>query len=217
MIRAAIDDLDGSAYVSTLYDATSALVHVAYRSTADLLALGTSFDVPPAWALEKVKSAAQNIGSLVDERDRDALTTILENVLSEGLSARDAAVQLHDAFDTIRSTSDTGAVREMPSDSWFQMVARTELQRAAVNGQLALYETAGIKKLRWQAADPCDICATYDDHVFLTDDLPDDEPGSVHPNCCCVWVPADEDLGDWRGTEADRAAAQSGNQPDDGE
>lgn len=195
----------------------SDLVHVAYGDAAELLDVAASFDVPPTWAIDKVKNAAEHVGSLVDERDKAALNQVLEDALSAGLSSKDAAANLKAAFEVVRSVSDDGTVRETPADSWFKMVARTELQRAAVTGQLALYQAAAVQKVRWQAAEPCDICAQYDDQVFDIDDLPDDEPGSVHPNCRCVWVPDDDDLGDWRGTEEDRAAAARGNNPEDGE
>ncbi|MDB5069610.1 MAG: phage putative head morphosis protein family [Candidatus Eremiobacteraeota bacterium] len=198
-------------YADALYDDMTALVEVAYKDAARLLDVTSSFDVPPKWALEHVREAADHVASLIDERDRAALTTVLEDALTEGLSAADTAQRLHDAFDVIATPE-----RTTRSDAWFDTVARTELQQAANDGQRALYEAAGIQTVRWQAAEPCDECAAYDDEVYALDDVPEGGP-PIHPNCRCVLVPMDEDLGDHRGSAEDRAAARRGNQPDDTE
>ncbi len=107
---------------------------------------------------------------------------MLDDALTAGLSSKDAAKSLKAAFEVVRSVDDDGAVRATRADSWFTMVARTELQRAAVTGQMALYGSAGIEKVRWQAAEPCDECAEYDDQVFALDDVPEGGP-PLHPNC----------------------------------
>jgi SPP1 gp7 family putative phage head morphogenesis protein len=210
-IRAAIAELDASAYAASLYDDTSDLVHVAYRDAAELLEVGAEFDVPPVWAIEHVKDAADHVRSLLEERDRAALTKTLDDALIEGLGARETADRLRSAFDDVAAPD-----RTTRADAWFDMVARTELQDAANTGQRALYDAAGVEKVRWQAAEPCDECAQYDDEVYALDDVPEDGP-PIHPNCRCVLVPMDEDLGDWRGTQDDRDAARRGNQPDDEE
>jgi SPP1 gp7 family putative phage head morphogenesis protein len=219
-IQAAIAALESSAYVDSLFDEVSDLVHVVYGDAAELLDVTSSVsDVPPVWAIDHVKDAADHVGSLIEERDKAALTAVLEDALTAGLSSRDTATALKDSFETIRTTADDGAVREQRSDSWFTTVARTELQRAANAGQTSLYEAAGVEKVRWQAAEPCDECAPYDDEVYALDDVPEGGP-PLHPNCRCVLAPADEDLGSWRGTDEERAAARPGNAPeesDDGE
>jgi hypothetical protein len=71
--------------------------------------------------------------------------------------------------------------------------------------------------VRWQAAEPCDECAEADDVVMpLGEDFPgvDVDQPPAHPNCRCVLVPADEDLGSHRGTDEERALARNGNNPE---
>lgn len=210
-IRAAIAELDAKAYVDSLSDETTVLVEVAYKDAAALLDVSSSFDTPPVWAIDKAKDAAAHVGSLIDERDKAALTKTLEDALTEGLRSTEMADRLREAFDVI-----AGPDRVTRSDAWFETVARTELQSAAVSGQMALYDAAGVQKVRWQAAEPCDECAQYDDEVYALDDVPEGGP-PLHPNCRCIMVPMDEDLGDWRGTAADREAARRGNAPTDEE
>jgi hypothetical protein len=182
-----------------------------------MLQIETGFDVIPTWAITELQKNIEEIAGLAAERDRKTLSDQLTKSLAEGMSSKDTASALRNAFDAGITTYDGKiAVRTVPADSWFDMVARTELQRASNLGQYALYEAAGVESVRWQAAEPCDECADADDVVLpLGEDFPgvDVDMPPAHPNCRCVLVPSDDDLGNFGGSAEDRAAARRGNQP----
>lgn len=125
----------------------------------------------------------------------------MEEALLSGSSATDASHNLMMAFrDGITSVSEAGETKTTPASTWFKTVARTELQRAGVMGQMAFYKAAEVKTVRWQAAEPCDECAVYDDKTFPIDD-PDLPEIPQHPNCAPAgtriasvrgWVPIEE-------------------------
>ena len=135
---------------------------------------------------------------------------------------RRAASAIRNAFDAgFEVTNEDGDVsRVMRSDAWFDMVARTELQRATNLGQYSLYEEAGVREVTWQAAAPCDECAEADG---VTMPIGEDFPGvdvdipPAHPRCVCVLIPSDADLGDFNGTDEEIATARRGGYASDDE
>ncbi len=213
-LKKKIDAIEDAAYADALYDVATELVDFCYQEVRELLELDTGFDVVPTWAIDEMRSHADEIAGLVAERDRKTLSLELERALTDGLSAKDTAAALRSAFvaGVTAYDEDGKAVRTTPASSWFDMVARTELQRASNLGQMALYRKAQIETVRWQAAEPCDECADFDDETYALDDVPQGGP-PIHPNCRCVLVPVDDDLGDFGGTDDDRAAARRGNSP----
>ena len=213
-LKAKIDAIEDAAYADAIFDDASEIVEVCWNEVRSLLSIETGSDVVPSWAIDELRSHANDIAGLVAERDRKTLTDELERALATGMSSKDTATALRTAFNAGVTVYDESgaAVRTTPADSWFKTVARTELQRASNLGQMALYRKADIQTLRWQAAEPCDECAEYDDQTYPIDDVPEGGP-PLHPNCRCVMIPVDEDLGDFGGTDDDRAAARRGNQP----
>jgi hypothetical protein len=218
VLRSAVDAVSAASYSDAIYDSAEVLVSAGWEGAKSLLSLSTGFDVLPVWALESVKDSAAHVGKLVTDRDKAKLTQVLESAFLNGDSASDTAEALRVAFsDGITTVLTDGGLRTAPSESWFTTVARTELQRAAVDGQTSLYAAAGVQTVRWQAAEPCDECAEADDVVMpLGEDFPgvDVDQPPAHPNCRCVLVPADEDLGSHRGTDEERALARNGNNPE---
>jgi len=221
-LKSAIAELEAQAYADAIYDDGARLVEAAYQNVRDLLALEDGFDVVPTWALDELRKHADEIGGVLAENDRKTLTGVLEQALTDGTSGRDTAKALKDAYaDGVTSYDENGeAIRTLKPDSWYTMVARTELQRASNLGQFALYEQAGVASVRWQAAEPCNACSEADDVVLPIGDVfpgVDVDMPPAHPACRCCLIPADEDLGSHRGTDADRAAARRGNAPDPGD
>ncbi len=203
---AALGDDDASAYADVIYSQLGAIVEISFDFVRDMLHLESGFDVVPTWALDAAQEASQNVGSILVQRDKDALDALVTQAMIDGQSSK----ALAKAIVAAGITSDN---KTMDASDWALMVARTELQRAAVDGQIALYEAAGIEKVRWQAAEPCDECADYDDQIFVLADMEDVPP--LHPNCRCVLIPEDKDLGSHRGTDEERATARQGNQEEE--
>ena len=190
------------------------LLELSFENAKALIELETSFDVTPERALKLLRERADDFQFLVEKRERDSLRVVLDDALTNGLSAENTAAAIQDAFaEGFHRLNDAGeAVLIAPTNAWAETVARTELATAATAGALELYTEAGVEKLRFQASDPCDECAEYDDNVYPLDDLPVEIP--VHCNCRCAWTPADDDLGSHRGTDEERAAARRGNADD---
>ena len=210
-IEAAIADLELTGYADAIYDDATALVEVAWENAKHLLDISTGFDVVPERTLKKLRDRINDLTFMVQEREQEALRATLDAGFSEGLSGKEVASRISEMFsEGYHRLNDEGkVVLVAATPAWSEMVARTEMATAATAGALDLYQEAGIKTLRWQASDPCDICEEYDDQVYPIDDLPDEPP--VHPNCRCALVPGDDDLGSWRGSDDERAAATHGN------
>lgn len=197
-LQSALDLIDGTGYADAIYTASQELVEVGWNGARELLDIQTGFDVPPAWAMEHVEDAAKHVGSIVADNDKRTLTAVLEEAMLRGWSAADTADALRGAFAAgVTSYDEDGnETRTTKSAAYWKMVARTELQRAAVQGQVALYKEVGVEKVRWQAAEPCDECAVAEEAgaVNLGDNFPGVEVDAppAHPSCRCVLVPADE-------------------------
>lgn len=210
-LLAAIADLDMTPFAYALYDKSTVLVEAGWENAKALLDVSTGFDVVPERTLAKIRAGINELAMMVQQREQESLRTILSDAFHEGQSGPEVAKTIRAAFADgyHRINAEGKVVLVAATPAWSETVARTEMATAATAGALDLYHEAGIATLRWQASDPCDECAEYDDKVYPIDDLPDEPP--VHPNCRCALIPADEDLGSWRGTDEERAAARRGN------
>jgi SPP1 gp7 family putative phage head morphogenesis protein len=69
-----------------------------------------------------------------------------------------------------------------------ELIARTEVQRAQIGGNLAVWKKSGlIQRVRWAVSNVppvCDECADLDGQEFDLDD--NFEPPPIHANCRCV-------------------------------
>jgi hypothetical protein len=104
--------------------------------------------------------------------------------------------------------------RKIPTDSWSETVARTELSRAANLGAFDAYRDAGVQKIQWLAtASACDDCADADEEIVdLGDDFDGVEVDSppAHPRCVCTTIPVDADLGSIDASQEDKDRAARG-------
>ncbi len=219
----AIEQMTPDAYGDTIYDDAAALLEIGHATARDYLLLDSStFDVPPVWATQALREHADDVANLASAYDREKMTSVLDAALLNGASAKTTAKAMKEAFASgFEITDDDGNVtRVMRSDAWFDLTARTELQRASNLGQYSLYTAAGVQSVTWQAAEPCDECAEADG---LTLPIGQDFPGvdvdvpPAHPNCRCVLVPSDADLGDFNGTDEEIATARRGGYASDEE
>ena len=66
-------------------------------------------------------------------------------------------------------------------------IARTEIARIQSAGSMTRYKVNKVKKIKWLcAADPCELCAPFCNHIFNIEDV---EEIPYHPNCRCSYAP----------------------------
>jgi len=196
----AIATLSFDGLSEAIYDASSLAAETSWGNAKALLTIEQGFKVMPKHTLEALQKRADDFQFLAEQRERDALKATLTQAMADGASTDEYAQIVKDTFaEGFHRVMDDGSVALIaPTDSWAQTVARTEMAYASAQGQHDLYTEAGVQMVRIQEADPCDECEQWDDQVFPIDDVPEDGP-PWHPNCRCVEIPSDEDLGDFRG------------------
>lgn len=204
-IDQAIYELDSEPYATAIYDAVEILVEAGFKNAKQLLDLTTGFDVVPTYALAQIRGKIKQFAFLTVQREKDALSGVLDQALAIGSGPREVASAIEAAFaegfhvdpdgEKLRTT---GKGRVITADVWAKMVARTELSRASNAGAMQLYTEAGIEKVRWSAtmgANCCDECQDADDEVVLIgQDFPyvDTDQPPAHPNCVCSVISADQ-------------------------
>jgi len=192
----AIYELDATPYSDAIYDAAEVLVEAGWDNARQLLDLSTGFDVVPERAPAALRGEVKRFAFLVVQREKDALSGVLDAGLRNGDSAAQVARSIQAAFaDGFHVDPDgellrtTGKGRVIAADVWSKMVARTELSRASNRGAMELYTAAGIEKVRWSAANGgncCEECSDDDDEVVaIGDSFPyvDVDSPPAHPNC----------------------------------
>jgi SPP1 gp7 family putative phage head morphogenesis protein len=209
LIRA-IEDLGDEGYASAVYDAQRILAEVGWSGAKTLVDLSAGFGVVPSWVLDRLDSESSQLALRVVGREQDALTAVVRQAFADGLSVPQTASAIADTF--AQGYHIDGNVT-LPTQAWSQMVARTELSRAANLGSMAAYQEAGVKKVEWLAQAGCDLCEPLNgETVDLGEVFPDagvDSP-PLHPNCRCVLSPVDVDLSSVGGTAEDRNTAIRG-------
>jgi hypothetical protein len=80
-------------------------------------------------------------------------------------------------------------------DSRAEMIARTEVNRAEIGGNLAAYRTMGnVDQVDWvNGEEACEECQGYEDGGPYTLEEAEDLMDETHPNCRCGIVPHLED------------------------
>lgn len=196
-LKQAVSNMEGGGYSAVLYDDLSAMVVSGYTSARELLDLSIDFsNGVPSYAMEALRKHSDEFAFLVNQREQDYLNDLIDQALAAGRTPGELAENIARGFeDGYHITDDQGnVIRTLPSDSWSEMVARTELSRAQSLGNDALYRDVGIEKVLFattQGANVCDECEPYDGQIFAIDDAP--QP-PLHPCCCCVLIAADEDV-----------------------
>lgn len=156
------------------------------------LKLATAFSVQPKAALATMQQALAKLTAIVTDREKAALRATLHDGLAQGLTGPEIAQRLGDTMrDGIHYLGDDGTiVRTMPTDTWANMVARTEMNRAMNDGIVSTYRSAGISEVVFTAAsDACPECADLDGETFSVNDSDNLPP--IHPNCRCGVVSAE--------------------------
>lgn len=82
------------------------------------------------------------------------------------------------------------------SDARARMIARTEVTRIFALGNSAVWQSVGVRRVKWNTARDervCPICAPRDGIVIGINDLSNFPP--IHQNCRCWLEPIDERKG----------------------
>lgn len=176
------------------------------------LSVDLSFDGPPqAYAMEALRARAEDFAVLADDRESRTIILLLDQALADGWTPGKLSDEIAQSFsDGVHVYDDNGELqRVIPTDSWSEMVARTELSRAQTRGALALYADAGVQKVMYVTSggsSVCDECEPLDGEVFNVDDLDSNNTPPLHPGCCCSLTPADEDIA-FQSDQSDEEAA----------
>lgn len=202
MLRQAISEMDGQPYFTALYDDLSAILAAGTATAADLLNIKIDMDgVKQSWAMDALRKHIEDFTFLVNEREQEYMNSLIDQGLADGWTPKRLKSEIATAFsDGYHIMNDGKLERTIPSDSWAEMVARTELNRAQTFGAASLYSAAGIQRVEWMAtggADECPECAIADGTVQKIGDPFDgvDVPmPPAHPRCNCAISPADDDV-----------------------
>ena len=130
---------------------------------------------------QAVEWAKEESGKLIKEITETTLDMVrghVEKALTDGLSTSDLADLLTDS--------------EAFSDSRADMIARTELAFANVEGTREAYKESGVVSgITWQVSedDTCDECMEKSDKEGTLEDGVDGEFPPLHPNCRCDIMP----------------------------
>jgi SPP1 gp7 family putative phage head morphogenesis protein len=113
----------------------------------------------------------------ITEGTREKLRSLVSNAIDEGWSSHRLSDEVQDS--------------QAFSDARAEMIGRTEIARAHVQGNLTAWKASGVvDKKEWLTAEACcDECAELDGMIV---DIDDEFPGGdapLHPNCMCVVLP----------------------------
>jgi SPP1 gp7 family putative phage head morphogenesis protein len=188
-------------YAAALYNDLEILVEAGWTNAKQLLHLKHDLeDVKPTMAMDALRKHVDEFTFMVNQREQDYLNQLLDQGLSEGWTPKKLSSEIAQAFSDgyhVLAPDENGQIvvaRTIPTASWSDMVARTELSRAHTMGAVALFEAAHIEKVMYvttQGQNVCDICSEFDGQVYPLNDAPEIPQ---HPNCACAYMAADEDV-----------------------
>ncbi len=128
------------------------------------------------------RNVAKFTQSMLDT-DRETLSKLITNGLSEGLSVPEIRNSITSKFSDISKIQSS-------------RVTRTEVMRASNMGNLDAFKQSGVVEAKqWLTAGATDECSAYegqtetlDGNFYETSEFADGDP-PLHPNCRCVLIP----------------------------
>jgi SPP1 gp7 family putative phage head morphogenesis protein len=130
----------------------------------------------PTGALKKLFDQADITSEAIAKVGYDRIGTALADSIAAGFSPQRAAKVITEKIgDPARALT----------------IAITEQNRAMSLATIDRYQEAGLDRVEWVAADPCDICAPNEGQIVPVGQAfasGDTEP-PVHPNCRCALLP----------------------------
>jgi SPP1 gp7 family putative phage head morphogenesis protein len=197
-VNAALASMDPKQLAAVITQIQEALFKAGLESAAG--EVGITWDVPPVTALQSLSQTVIPFSKQIVDREVAAINQALQDGIAAGEGIPQLADRIQDTFDDgMHVLDDSGnIVRVTPSDSWAEMVARTETSRAMNAGVMLAYHAAGVERIMWVAAEDertCPVCEDLDGQIVLLDAKFDDGDEGVtqppqHPSCRCTIVSA---------------------------
>lgn len=166
--------------------------------------VGLTWDTPPTVALDILSQTDIPFSQDIVGREIAAIKQALSDGIAAGEGIPQLAARIQDTFDDGMhilaqgppdAAGERPIVRVIPSDSWAEMVARTETSRAMNAGTMAAYQKAGVAQVMWIAAEDertCPVCEELDGQIVQLGHEFDDGVTAPpdHPSCRCTVVSA---------------------------
>ena len=130
----------------------------------------------PTGAFKKLLEQAGIVSDSLAKVGYDRIGTALADSIAAGFSPQRAAKVITEKIgDPARALT----------------IAITEQNRAISAASIERYANAGLEKVEWSGANPCDLCAPNDGQIVaLGEDFnTGDSQPPVHPNCRCALLP----------------------------
>lgn len=163
------------------------------RGTSDTIKDNAKPNVPG------IDNAGNRLSQFWDRENqsfRDRVQALTQNALAQGMSWRKLSLQVRELLNLERaqgteSDRSRRVNQRLGINSRAELIARTELATAMVQGQIAQYREMGYAWARWSAAAErtCGYCMSRDGLVYRLEDIESAIP--AHPRCRCSIIPAD--------------------------
>ena len=138
---------------------------------------------------------------------KNRVTALTQLAIAKGWSYRKLALEIRGLLRTDPNQSREGQRRNrrMGILGRAELIARTEMQAAYIDGKIRHFRERGVGWVRWSAAfeRTCPFCASRHGLVFDLNDVESDIP--AHPRCRCTLIPTEKPDG-WDDKNADKGA-----------
>ena len=163
------------------------------KATPDTLKKTAKPNVP---AINAAGIRLQDFWRKENSNFRDRVTALTQTALAQGQGYRKLALQIRELLvlerDSGRESARSERLRKrMGVAGRAELIARTEIQTAAINGKLNSFREMGYQWARWSATGErsCPFCISRDGLLYMLDDIDGAIP--AHPRCRCSVIPAD--------------------------
>lgn len=151
-------------------------------------------------AIDNAGKRLNDFWSKENQAFRDRVTALTQVNLAEGKSYRNLAGQVRSLLlleqqQGTESARSTRVNQKMGISQRAEVIARTEMQTAFVQGQINNYRGLGYEWARWSAAAErtCGYCMSRDGLVFVMEEVEGSIP--AHPRCRCTLIPVEKPAG----------------------
>ena len=163
------------------------------KATPDTLKKTAKPNVP---AINAAGIRLQDFWRKENSNFRDRVTALTQTALAQGQGYRKLSLQIRELLvlerDSGRESERSQRLRKrMGVAGRAELIARTEIQTAAINGKLNSFREMGYQWARWSATGErsCPFCISRDGLLYTLDDIDGAIP--AHPRCRCSIIPAD--------------------------
>lgn len=155
---------------------------------------------PNVQAIENAGKRLKDFWAKENTTFRDRVTALTQVALAEGKSYRSLAGQVRQllVLEQQQKTESQRSQRvnqKMGVSQRAEVIARTEMQTAFVQGQIANYRQLGYEWARWSAAAErtCGYCMSRDGLIYEMEEIEGSIP--AHPRCRCTLIPVEKPAG----------------------